>query len=248
MSVFFPDVTLPCSENGGYDSQQRFNEAFVNKDLSLFRSEVHCRPTERRLKDYEGENLVDAFPLQFPYGYSNLPKKDSIKKKGQKNGYKMQTCIKLYLSLAIANMHRAEFILVCHNIIVRDNAMTTAYLRCKDQVGGNSAAVQYSKLSQEDMAHAISSAQMKDGRKIPKVPTHFLKTLKATCGSMAHSNEASRQARSKFFALHMRFGLPSVMFTVTPDDSYSLRIRMMATNDWVSSKFEMMNLILLWWI
>lgn len=232
MSVFFPDATLPHASNGGFDSQTRFREAVVKKDLSTFHSEIHCRPSERRLKDYEGENLADAFPLQFPYGISNLPKKVDAGAKRRK-GFSLKKCIMLFLSLAIPAMHTAEFILVCHNIIVRETAVNTAYLRCQDRIHGDSAAVKYSQLSQETMEAACAMEQSKDGRRIPGVPGHFIRTLRATCGSMAHSNEAARKARSNFFSLHMRFGLPSVMFTITPDDAYSLRIQMMSTNEWV---------------
>jgi len=44
----------------------------------------------------------------------------------------------------------------------------------------------------------------------------FLSKLEAITGSLAYSKHAAKSARYKMFAMIGRFGLPSILFTITP--------------------------------
>jgi hypothetical protein len=61
-------------------------------------------------------------------------------------------------------------------------------------------------------------------------PGHlFMKRLRTITGSLAHTQAAAQTARRNMLAMVMKWGLPSIMFTVTPEDKVNLRIKIMAT-------------------
>ena len=56
----------------------------------------------------------------------------------------------------------------------------------------------------------------------------FIKKLRAVAGSLSHSEQAAKKARQRMFSMISMFGLPSLLFTITPDDSMNYRIRIMS--------------------
>jgi len=52
----------------------------------------------------------------------------------------------------------------------------------------------------------------------------FLRSIKATCKHLPHSNEAADEARKIYFSFLIAFGLPAIFLTVTPDDLRCFRI------------------------
>ena len=59
----------------------------------------------------------------------------------------------------------------------------------------------------------------------------FLAKVKAVTSSMSHTKGASMRARQKIFAMMTRFGLATAMFTITPDDNFNYRIKIMSMTD-----------------
>ena len=83
MKVVFPDSTV---RTGGLD-----NGAESDKAVAEIRSKckeaipfLTSRPSAKLLKDYDDENLMRAFPLQFPFGYGYH---DDFNIKASQNGY-----------------------------------------------------------------------------------------------------------------------------------------------------------------
>ena len=71
-TVVFPSTDDIDSTNGGNMTQEAFKcQVIENMDRSNTIS-VHAQMTQNRLRDYEGDNLLHAFPLQFPYGLGRL--------------------------------------------------------------------------------------------------------------------------------------------------------------------------------
>ncbi len=54
----------------------------------------------------------------------------------------------------------------------------------------------------------------------------FLKAVKTSCQSVGHSEEATKNARRKCFAMLDFFGLNSLFLSTTPDDDCSFRVRL----------------------
>jgi hypothetical protein len=53
----------------------------------------------------------------------------------------------------------------------------------------------------------------------------FLKKMKATTASMAHTEGAAKRARQQLYAMTAVFGLPALLFAITPVDDVNFRIR-----------------------
>jgi len=54
----------------------------------------------------------------------------------------------------------------------------------------------------------------------------LLNTIRACCKSVPYSNEATLEARSKFFGLWYQFSPPSIIFTVSPGDECNFRVQL----------------------
>ena len=55
-----------------------------------------------------------------------------------------------------------------------------------------------------------------------------MQKLRSVTAVMGHTGAAAKRARARFFAMMVKFGLPTLMFTITPDDSFNLRVKIMA--------------------
>ncbi|KAG7356959.1 ATPase AAA [Nitzschia inconspicua] len=102
--AIFLDKNLPCSTNGGCENSGELKDLTIerlllsggSKDATLI-----CRPTKNILRDYQGNNLLLASPVQFPYG---IGCKDS--KGDYRAGYPY---LKHLCSLSHPNFHRANW-------------------------------------------------------------------------------------------------------------------------------------------
>ena len=69
----FVDPHPPTSNNGGHATNNAMKcnelENLINNENSTLRS----KPTKTILRDYEDDNLLKAFPLQFPFGVGSYP-------------------------------------------------------------------------------------------------------------------------------------------------------------------------------
>ncbi len=79
----------------------------------------------------------------------------------------------------------------------------------------------------------------------------FLKAVKTSCKSVGHSEEATKYARRKCFAMLDLFGPNSLFITTTPDDECGFRVRLYTKpQNWVSvknySKYKPIGAALQW--
>jgi hypothetical protein len=128
-TVVFPDASEPSPTNGGFDNQEQFREEALKSLLqkSHLSPTLIAKPSNTRLRDYEGHNLQKAFPLQFPFGIGDITKKNpKAKCPSQVDCYRWL----LQLSL-LPNMHRPDFVLIVHNMYERHRAMSASWLRAK---------------------------------------------------------------------------------------------------------------------
>jgi hypothetical protein len=228
MTVIFPDGSLPESINGGFGNQTTFAEAVKHRDLSQYQAELHSRPTKLYLEDYKGLNIIRAFPLQFPFGHSGLPEDTGTRT--------YINTLKHFLRLSLPAMHHGDFILVIHNIYARSIAFRSAMLRCQDTYKDATYGEAFANITPDGISRGVTqirSGQRGGAPQGGRVVSRFFNSLEAACASMAHTNGASRVARQNMFSLAIKFGLPAVFFTVTPDDEMSFRIRVHATHKWV---------------
>ena len=125
IKVIFPDGT---ASTGGCATKIEFEKAVSELKLKTPTSKpfVISKPTSEILRDYEDENLLRAFPLQFPYGYGSH---NDLNVNVSQNGYL------IHLSkMSIPAFHTPEFVLVMHNMFERSRALTGAAWKV---MGGN---------------------------------------------------------------------------------------------------------------
>jgi len=167
------------------------------------------------MQDYKGDNLVRAFPLQFPYGIGACDA-DGEERHGI-NYYQFLS------SLSNPDNHRPDFVLVLHNMFERQRMVKNTFLRCDDGM-----AQDFTDIKDDDMQDAV--LRLLDGSRGSHPADVFLSKMKAVTSSMGHTNEAAKKARQKMFAMISSAGLPAMMFTITPEDGFNFRIRIHASS------------------
>lgn len=209
----FPDGNEPTDSNGGCKNKESFRDVTVermlaaqgDKEITLF-----ARPTTTFLRDYEGQNMLKAFPHLFPYGIGGNDK-DGEPRTGV--GY-----VKYLSTLSDKRFHRPEVSLVLFNTIARKRMVRNSYLKCPDGV-----AESFSSISIEQMENALHRMNNKESSQ--DIADVFLRKMKAVTSSLPHSVEGAKKARQSLYCMEAALGIPACMFTITPDDSMCYRIR-----------------------
>jgi hypothetical protein len=214
VTSIFPDPDLPTQQNGGCETAADLKHSTV-ENLFNGNSTLIGRPTCTLLKDYEGANFLFAFPLQFPFGTGSTDI-DGVENKGV--GY-----YKYLVQLSSPNFHRAEFVTIIHNLFEREKMVSGAYLRLTEEQKYKIGMLEGRELD-EAIANFLSS------KKGTGPADMFLSKIKAVTGCMGHTEQAAKQARQSMFCMIAHFGLPSCLFTITPDDDINFRIKIMSMN------------------
>ena len=216
MNSVFSDNVEPLSINGGYKTVEEFTKSTLGKLMtaaSQRQTTLIAKSSPNRLKDYLGENLLKAFPLQFPYGIGS---KDS--KMEERCG---TTYLQYLLNLSRPDFQKPDFVVVIHNIWERKNMIKSSYIKVsnlqKNSIGD---------ITNEEIDGAVH--RYLSGQPGNATSDMFLSKLEAITGSLAYSKHAAKNARHKMFAMIGRFGLPSILFTITPDDNFNFRIKIMS--------------------
>jgi Helitron helicase-like domain at N-terminus len=207
IKVIFPDSTI---HTGGCNDYEEFQQA-----LAEIRSTcpgaipfVTSRPSSRILRDYKDMNLMKAFPKQFPYGYGYH---EDFNVQCSVNGF-----LKHLLMLSLPALHEATFVLVIHNMYEKSRALAGSFWQVK---GGKEKC----NVSEQELNSAIS----RQLHGLPPIHTpgqKFLDSVKAVKRHLAHTNNSAQAAQAKFLSLTHHFGCPTVLFTVSFDDSLDIRI------------------------
>jgi hypothetical protein len=85
----------------------------------------------------------------------------------------------------------------------------------------------YPKPSQPSISFGPPASTLDSQRKntYSASPEHqILPWIKSTWGRLAHSNEACSDARRIYFSFLIKFGIPAIFLTITPDDLRNFRI------------------------
>jgi hypothetical protein len=218
ISAVFPTESEILDINGGYRTTHEFKKNTLEDMLSGDgeRNDVLiARSSSTILRDYVDDNLLKAFPLQFPYGIGHL---DCEGKSRMGTPY-----LQHLLNLSNPNFHVPDFVLVVFNMSEIKRMVSSSFLRVS-----NEQKASIGQLKNDDMQDAIE--RFLCSRSQANNPADmFLKKLHAVTGSMSHTAQAAKRARQDMFSMIARFGLPSILFTITPDDSMSFRIKIMST-------------------
>jgi hypothetical protein len=216
ITAVFPDCNEPLDINGGYNTANEFKQTTLDRMItedSKKTTTILTRSSSTVLKDYTDANLLKAFPLQFPYGIGNLDCEGE-----QRTG---QLYLQYLLTLSSPYFHIAEFVVVVHNMYERKRMVDSLYMSVSDEQKQS-----IGELEEDDLHDAI---QRYLGRKSGTDPADmFLRKLTAITGPMAHTEQAAKKARKNMFSMITKFGLPSVLFTITPEDGMNFRVKIMS--------------------
>jgi hypothetical protein len=134
--------------------------------------------------------------------------------------------LKHYLRHRRSGFHGAMFNLIVENCIMKETIFTSvkirANMKCSD---GSSMGEKYGAMKSKELEKAILASR----HDLPYAHSsvkgaQYLKSIHAACSHLPHSNEASKDARKTYFSYLIRFGLPCIFFTISPDDSRNYRI------------------------
>lgn len=211
MKVVFPDSTV---KTGGCECGPEFDQALaeIRAKCAGATPFLTSRPSQRILRDYEDDNLMRAFPLQFPYGYGHS---QELNHKVSETGF-----LRHLLNLSIPSFHEAPFVLTAHNMWERSRALTGAVWRV---MGGTERC----DVSEGELNHAIS--RHCEGLPPESGPgSNFLKSVHCVKKNMGHTNADAQANQSKFISLAHHFGCAKALFTLSFDDSLDIRIATLA--------------------
>ena len=229
-TVIFPDSTLPAPTNGGFANQEEFRKYIMTCKNGHWSSQMHVRPTAERLADYNDGTIADGFILQFPFGFTGLSEDPSAVETRKLNQHKThiprKDVILKYFTHRKPEFHSAMFNLIMENIIMKEQIFLSAKIFCNVKRSVQSSmGEQYGSMSSSKMEIAIRN--VRNGLSVQhsmSAEHQFLKSIRAACGHLPHTNEATMEARRTYFSFLIKFGLPSIFLTVSPDDLRNFRI------------------------
>jgi hypothetical protein len=226
ITVVFPDATLPTPTNGGFETQQEFMKFVMEHQNGRWKTEFISRPTSEKEHDYIDDTLGDAFPLQFPFGYTGLKGDPAVTELKETSIRKRLNVFKKLLRNRKPCFHYPLFNLIVENLIMRDKIFLHTKIECNIKNSETSSmGEKYGSMRPDRLAKAIDDVRNNRSIQYSKTAEHqFLRSIKSTCGKLPHSNEACLEARRTYFSYLMKFGIPAIFLTITPDDTRSFRI------------------------
>ena len=219
-SFAFPDGSN-FHANGGFDSCSQLKRA-----VHQLRQEGHMftltsTSTDYIFREYESYTFQRSFPLQFPCGTGG--RHDTREEKAGKNS---QCTLEQYLEYLVDRarpcFQMSEFLLILCNIKLRERALRFSgfHVNCKnwsELFVENVCLLEPDELTRA-LENAINGMEGSGAR-----ADELVRTLKAVCKALPHTNDAARDARSSVYSMSVKYGQPAVFFTMSPDDSHNLR-------------------------
>jgi hypothetical protein len=221
-TVFFPDGSEVTPASGGHVNAHTFTVEALKRNLQGSASSLlTSRPTREYANDIGKHFLVDSFPLQFPYGLGG-PREKRVTK------VEYHECLEYYLRVANSNFMRPDFILLIHSLWEKERAMKSANFRCRTKMNDESIASKIALISPEAIEEEAQRRLNGEHRRgFTQTPAKlFFDTLEIACKSMAHTNEAAKNARRKMFSMWYSICAPGIFFTISPCDETNFRLRL----------------------
>ena len=235
ITVLFPDKTDNIPTSGSFQNQEEFRKFLLQNPGKRVRHALHTRPKGTRSKDYSSDEFVKAFPLQFPYGYAGFKSQEVMKQffKFRNSSIDDNDLLRHFLRHRKREFHKADFNLVANGVLMKSRVFNKVRLQCNLRFKD---AKQLSEKFGEMTGAAINNSVIKARQEIKLTPhtdpaDQFLRSVTAVCDELPHSNEAAVKARDRYFSLIVRFGLPALFVTVSPDDQRSAWIRIYLLRD-----------------
>ena len=235
VTVLFPDNSGDINTSGGFKTQDEFREFLFKNPGARVKHAFHTRPTGNRQHDYDVDEFVKAFPLQFPFGYGGFPKQKQMIPffEGKKNKLEDDVLLRHLLRHRKPDFHRSDFNLVTNTVLMKSEVFRKVRLQCslsfKD---AKLMGEKYGEMSGIDVNNSVAKVRA-EVRLSPQsqASDKFLQSVSAVCADLPHSNEATIVARDEYFSMIVQFGLPALFVTISPDDQRSVWIKVYLLKD-----------------
>jgi hypothetical protein len=160
ITVVFPDASMPSPTNGGSKTQEQFRKFVMEHQNGKFSAEFNSRPTVDREPDHIDNTLGDAFPLQFPYGFTGLQGDPAVTQlKGQKR-QKRADVFKKYLRHRKPTFHYPLFNLIVKNLIMKDKIFLQTKIFCNMQSSETTTmGEKFGMMTSDDLLRAINDSR-----------------------------------------------------------------------------------------
>lgn len=222
-SVPAEPATLASAEyDDKFQIAARHLEQFVN-DQGHAVLAVRCG--SKLVSDYGTSLLTLLFPELFPFARGGWDEPQ------RRHPMSLQSFVQRLLRLSSGRFQCASFVLKAYNIIARQEAARSAFLRVQlrdvsfrglttSELG---ALMQYQQdCSQASRSHNPLPAAPEG---LSSTAQRFSRTLEACAGAMPHTDQyAKRIGRVRVFSMWFRFGPPTLMLTLNPNDLESLAL------------------------
>ena len=220
--IYFPDADMDETKGGQPSAIE-----FVRKTLEAKKSaggetrtdiELDIRLSNERVEEYRDSNLMGACLLQYPFGRGGLRTECRYDQAGATVYPSHQEYVEHLSLISQGHFHRPLFCLILYNYLMKEWLVRTAVIRTR---GSRNAECIAQKMEEEDFLEVMRQKE----EKIPitsEVGRRFVKAIDAVAGAAPHSNAAALKARRKGETIQHHFGMPSIFFTVTPDDEYQV--------------------------
>jgi hypothetical protein len=237
MTVVFPDATLPQPTNGGFQTQEEFRSFVTASQNGHWNSELHARPLAERLADYKDDTIADAFPLLFPFGFTGLAEDPAVIELSKTNKKHLArdrfSVLRKYLQHRKPAFHGPMFNLIVENLIMKQKIFEKTKMYCNvKSVDQSTMGEKYGCMDADALERAIQDVRNNlTVQHSNSKEAQYLKSIRAACTHLPHSNEAALDARSTYFSYLMKFGLPCIFLTISPDDCRNYRILVYALDN-----------------
>ena len=145
MNAVFPDSSNITQKNGGFSDKEDLKKQTLEDCVSPTADTTElllARGSTNALRDYEGNNLMKAFTNVFPFGTGWLDL-DMEEQSGVEH-------LQCPMTLSNPCFHKAEFVLVTHNMFERKRLVSASHVRVDD-----AEKCLTGKMNNESMADAI---------------------------------------------------------------------------------------------
>ena len=231
--VLFPDKNTSDDDmgKGFFRTQDEFRKFLLENDHQRTSHVFYTRPTENRVKEYVEDEFIRCFPLQFPYGNGGFHRQTLCRQplSSKRKDMSFQRCLKYLLRHRGAHFHTPLFNLMANGIIMRNNVFRKVKIQCNVKTDDHKkVSEEYGFMKGRDLESAITQANSRCARQKNTTGDRFLRSIRAVCEHLPHSNEATAAARSDYFSMLVAKGLPALFVTISPDDKRSLWIQVYA--------------------
>ena len=223
-TCYFPEGTATTT-NGGYKSPEEFKEFARELQKNNYEVELSSNLQKDFVKDGNSDILIATCLLQFPYGICGL---DSPRQKA--DGSTIETVnvedFMCHLSKKSDVCFQTPLMqLIMYSIVTRDRLLKMSRLQVK---GEKTASDLANGVNYRDVEQAIHQRRIGNNYGGTQVSNKLLDSVEACTGSIPHTNEAAKKARTTGESMQHYFGTGCIFLTATFDDDNNVLMQVLS--------------------